>query len=57
VREYWSVDPEANSVALYQRAADGTMPLTATLEARNAETLTTPLLPGWALPLEKLFRP
>jgi len=55
VREYWSVDPEANSVALYQRAADGTMPLTATLEARNAETLTTPLLPGWALPLEKFF--
>lgn len=57
VREYWIVDPERNSVAIYQRAADGTMPLAATLEAGDGETLTTELLPGWELPLEKLFRP
>ena len=48
------VDPEG-SVAVYRRAADGTLPLAITLEAKNAETLTTPLLPGWDLPLERLF--
>jgi len=57
VREYWIVDPERNSVAIYRRAADGTMPLATTLEAGNGETLTTPLLPGWDLPLDRLFRP
>lgn len=55
VREYWIVDPERNSLAVYRRAADGTMPLAATLGAGNGETLTTPLLPGWELPLERLF--
>ncbi len=55
VQEYWIVDPEG-SVAVYRRAADGTLPLAITLEAKNAETLTTPLLPGWDLPLERLFR-
>jgi Uma2 family endonuclease len=55
VREYWIVDPEGDTVAVYRRAADGTMPMAATLDARNAETLTTPLLPGWELPLERLF--
>lgn len=57
VREYWVVDPEGNSVAVYRRAADGSFPLATTLEASNAETLTTPLLPGWQLALERLFRP
>jgi Uma2 family endonuclease len=57
VREYWIVDPEGNTVTVYRRAADGTMPMATTLEARNAETLATPLLPGWELPLERLFRP
>lgn len=57
VREYWIVDPEGSTVAVYRRAADGTMPLAATLAARNAEALTTPLLPGWNLPLDRLFRP
>ena len=56
VREYWIVDPDRNHVAVYRRDADGSLPLASTLEARNAETLTTPLLPGWELSLEKLFR-
>ncbi|MFA5908526.1 MAG: Uma2 family endonuclease [Vicinamibacterales bacterium] len=57
VREYWIVDPDRNNVAACRRANDGSFPLATTLEARNGETLTTPLLPGWELPLERLFRP
>ena len=57
VREYWIVDPDRNSVAVYRRGADGSFPLAITLEAKNAERLTTPLLPGWELQLERLFRP
>jgi Uma2 family endonuclease len=56
VREYWIVDPEGNSVAVYRRTAEGTMPLSTTLTAGNGETLTTELLPGWELPLERFFR-
>ena len=54
VREYWMVDPDRNRVTVYRRAADGSFPLVTTLESN--ETLTTPLLPGWGLPLRKLFR-
>lgn len=57
VREYWIVDPEGNTVAVYRRATDGSFPLATTLEASQGETLTTALLPGWELPLERLFRP
>jgi Uma2 family endonuclease len=55
VREYWIVDPDRNTVALHRRVDDGSFPLARTLEANNAETLTTPLLPGWELQLERLF--
>ena len=56
VREYWIVDPDRNSVAVYRRGADGSFPLAITLDAKNDETLTTPLLPEWELRLERLFR-
>ena len=55
VREYWIVDPERNTVAVYRRAADSSLPLTVTLDAKDAATLTTSLLPGWQLSLERLF--
>ena len=54
VREYWMVDPDRNRVIVHRRAADGSFPLVTTLDAN--ETLTTPLLPGWALALGRLFR-
>ena len=46
--------PDRNRIMIHRRAADGSFPLVATLAA--SETLTTPLLPGWGLPLDTLFR-
>jgi Uma2 family endonuclease len=56
VREYWMVDPERDEVIVYRRAADGSFPLAATLDSGAGDVLTTPLLPGWSLALQKLFR-
>lgn len=56
VREYWMVDPDCNRVIVYRHDDDGSFPLATTLDAGHGETLTTPLLPGWGLPLDKLFR-
>ena len=56
VREYWMVDPDRASVAVHRRAADGSFPLTTTLDAGRGDTLTTSLLPGWGLALGQLFR-
>ena len=56
VREYWIVDSDRSSVAVYRRGADGSFPLAITLDAKNHETLTTLLLPEWELRLERLFR-
>lgn len=56
VREYWLVDPEQDVVTIHRRANDGSFPQTAGLAAKAFDTLDTPLLPGWALPLARLFR-
>lgn len=56
VREYWLVDPELDLVKVFRRAADGSFPRVAELTAEAADTLTTPLLPGLALPLATFFR-
>ena len=54
VREYWLVDPDGNRVAVCRRAADGSFPRL--VELGTTDTLTTPLLPGFAIVLEDLFR-
>ncbi len=56
VREYWLVDPGANGVTIYRRAADGSFPRIVDLTADGRDTLETPLLPGWSLALPRLFR-
>lgn len=56
VREYWMVDPDRNRVTVHRRAADGSFPLATTLDAGRGDTLSTPLLPGWSLSLDQLFR-
>jgi Uma2 family endonuclease len=53
VREYWIVDPKAFEVTVYRRMPDGAFPKAAQLTA--GDTLTTPLLPGFALSVTKLF--
>lgn len=55
VREYWLVDPKARAVTVYRRMPDNGLPKADHLGAAGDATLTTPLLPGFALPLAKLF--
>ncbi len=55
VSEYWVVDPELDVIRVYRRDAGGfTRPVELPLEAK--EVLTTALLPGLELPLERIFQ-
>ncbi|HYC92471.1 MAG TPA: Uma2 family endonuclease [Thermoanaerobaculia bacterium] len=49
VAEYWIVDPDESSVRIFRRSGERFTP------ADAGDTLTTPLLPGFALPLRDLF--
>ena len=53
VREYWVIDPTENRLAVHRRCEDGRLGAAADLGERD--TLTTPLLPGFALGLGGLF--
>jgi len=55
VQEYWLVDPELDAVQVF-RPEGGRLRRVAELTAEDDDTLTTPLLPGWALALRDLFR-
>jgi len=53
VREYWVVDPDANTVAVYRRSTpDGFEPAQV---LAGDENLVTPVLPGFGLSLRELF--
>jgi Uma2 family endonuclease len=54
VNEYWIVDPELQSVKVF-RLSDHRYVRTAELSAEAHDTLTTPLLPDFRLPLIELF--
>jgi Uma2 family endonuclease len=55
VSEYWIIDPETHVVRVYRRIGDGfDRPIELSREA--SDVLTTPLLPGLALPLTRLLR-
>ncbi len=55
-REYWMVDPDANTVTVFRRTTKGAFPKVATLRAAAGERLTSPLLPGFAMELRHYFR-
>ena len=54
VREYWVVDPELDTVKVYRLGSTGFDPAVE-LSAESGDVLTTPLLPGLAIPLAKVF--
>jgi Uma2 family endonuclease len=56
VREYWIVDPNGNTVTIYRRNSDGSLGEVQSLP-EETNVITTPLLPGFSLTLDKLFRP
>ena len=55
VREYWTVDPDRSQLIVYLRDTHG-LHACSPLSGDRA-ILTTPLLPGFSLPLSELFRP
>ena len=54
VREYWVVDPELDLIKVFRRSGER-LPRVAELSAEEHDTLETPLLPGFAIRLERLF--
>jgi len=56
VREYWMLDPKRSTIAVSRREASGVLSIVATLSGSAGERLTSPLLPGFELPLAGLFR-
>lgn len=54
VREYWIVDPELETVKIY-RLTDQSYVRAAELAREANETLSTPLLPGFQMPLAEIF--
>lgn len=55
VREYWMVDPDRNAIVIHRRDDSGAFPRVGELTAAENTVLTTPLLPGFSLPLMQLF--
>ena len=53
VQAYWIVDPDLEAAKAYRMTADGYE--RTELSAEHEETLTSPLLPDFALPLVDLF--
>ena len=55
VSEYWVVDPELDVVRVYRRDAEG-FGRAIEMSVDAGDILTTPLLPGLALPLSRIFK-
>lgn len=55
VQEYWLVDPERDLVQVLRRDGDAFVAAADVVADRDG-ILTTPLLPGWQLPVRALFR-
>jgi Uma2 family endonuclease len=55
VEEYWLAYPEADTLEVYRRTADGRLALQASLSLAAGDVLETPLLPGLRIPLAEIF--
>ena len=55
VREYWILDGTRDRIDLHRRVADGALKLAGQIAAEDGGVLTTPMLPGFAFPLDRLF--
>ena len=55
VTEYWVIDPDVDIVRVYRRMGDR-FERAVELSRDGHDVLTTPLLPGLELPLERIFR-
>ena len=53
--ELWLVDDVAETVLVYRRSRSGAPTYDDSLELARGDTLESPMLPGFALSLEKLF--
>jgi Uma2 family endonuclease len=53
--EYWVVDPEVDVVRIYRRAGER-FGRAIELSREAVDVLTTPLLPGLDMPVERIFR-
>jgi len=56
VNEYWVVDHDSDTISVYRLEAPRRFRFPETLSAARADSLATPLLPGFALDLVKFFR-
>ena len=54
VREYWIIDPVAETVTVYRRAGEG-FHLAAELSREAGDIITTPLLTGLEIQLARIF--
>jgi Uma2 family endonuclease len=53
--ELWLVDDAAEAVLVYRRSRPGAPTFDVELEVGHGDTLESPMLPGFALPLDELF--
>jgi Uma2 family endonuclease len=55
VREYWLVDPDRDAITVLRRTAQAGFNAPIALSREGGDLLTTPLFPGFSLPLTDLF--
>jgi len=55
VREYWIVDPGRDAIIVCRQGTPGTFETGGDLSAAAGDTLMSPLLPGFSVPLARLF--
>lgn len=55
VREYWIVDPELETLLVYRAGEGGSHTRAAELSRESKDSVSTPLLPGFSLPLSEIF--